>query len=97
MKSCLIKQLFVSLSVNESNKMPCVKIINSIKIYIYSRDHNPPHFHALYAEFEELIIIENLQTYAGAIPAKQRKNVINWAKTYQDYLFEKWHEYNPDN
>lgn len=35
--------------------MPCLKIIDSIKIYIYVRDHNPPHFHTIVAEHEELI------------------------------------------
>jgi len=39
--------------------MPCIKIINSIKIYIYIDDHNPPHF---YAEYEELIEIKTLKS-----------------------------------
>lgn len=29
--------------------MPTIKIIDSIKIDIYSREHLPPHFHALFA------------------------------------------------
>lgn len=37
--------------------MATIKVIDSIKIDIYSREHPPPHFHILYAEFEELIII----------------------------------------
>lgn len=60
--------------------MPCIKIIDSIKIYIYARDHNPPHFHAMYAEFEELITIRHLENYSGSIPKKQRKKVIEWAE-----------------
>ena len=49
--------------------MPCIKIIGSIRLYVYARDHNPPHFHAMYAEYEELIVIKTLETYAGALPA----------------------------
>lgn len=75
--------------------MPCIKIIDSIKIYIYARDHNPPHFHAMYAEFEELIEIKTLQNYSGQIPKKQRKKVIEWAKKHNAYLLAKWKEYNP--
>jgi hypothetical protein len=45
--------------------MPTIKIIDSIKIDLYSREHPPPHFHALFAEYEELIIIETLETYIG--------------------------------
>ncbi len=43
--------------------MPTVKNINNIKIDIYSRDHPPPYFHAKFAEFEELIVIETLACY----------------------------------
>ena len=68
--------------------MPCIKIIDSVKIYVYSRDHNPPHFHAMYAEFEELIEIKSLETYTGSIPKKQRKKVIDWASAKQDYLMK---------
>lgn len=66
--------------------MPTVKIIDSIKIDIYSREHPPPHFHALYAEYEELIEIESLKTYVGRIPETQKKKVIKWAIDKQDYL-----------
>jgi Domain of unknown function (DUF4160) len=77
--------------------MPCIKIIDSIKLYIYSRDHNPPHFHAIYAEYEELIEINTLNTYTGSIPKTQRKKVINWASNNKDYLVAKWNEFNPNS
>lgn len=70
--------------------MPCIKVIDSIKIYIYSRDHNPPHFHVLIAEYEELIIIEDLSTYSGNVPSKYRKKVIDWAKENQTFLMKNW-------
>jgi hypothetical protein len=76
--------------------MPCIKVIESIKIYIYSRDHNPPHFHAIYAEYEELIEIKSLKTYSGKLPKAQRKKVINWAETKQDFLLNQWNTFNPN-
>lgn len=48
--------------------MPTIKIIDSIKIDVYSKEHLPPHFHALFAEYEELIEIETLKTLVGFIP-----------------------------
>lgn len=66
--------------------MPTIKIIDSEKIDLYSREHPPPHFHAIYAEHEELIEIESLNTYIGRIPIAQRKKVTNWAKYNKDYL-----------
>lgn len=75
--------------------MPAIKIIDSIKIDLYSREHPPPHFHAIYAEFEELIIIGNLETYAGKIPAPQRKKVINWASEKKEFLLNNFKRLNP--
>ncbi|MEM8900656.1 MAG: DUF4160 domain-containing protein [Bacteroidota bacterium] len=75
--------------------MPCIKIIGSIKLYVYLRDHNPPHFHAMYAEYEELIEIESLETFSGKLPIKQRKKVIQWATQNREYLMKKWTQFNP--
>lgn len=75
--------------------MPTVKIIDSIKIDIYSREHPPPHFHAIYAEFEELIIIESLGTYAGRLPKNQRIKVTDWAKDKKGFLLENFKRLNP--
>ncbi|MCP4460611.1 MAG: DUF4160 domain-containing protein, partial [Cytophagales bacterium] len=59
---------------------PTLKIIDSIKIDVYSREHPPPHFHVIYAEYEELIEIKTLVTYVGSLPKAQRNKVIEWAK-----------------
>ncbi len=75
--------------------MPTLKIIDSIKIDIYSREHPPPHFHAIYAEYEELIEIRTLSTYVGILPKVQRNKVIEWAKTKQDYLMQNFKRLNP--
>ena len=40
---------------------------------MYFFDHAPPHFHAKYAEHEELIVIETLETYAGGNPKNNEK------------------------
>ncbi len=40
--------------------MPTIHTLGSIKIDVYSRDHLPPHVHAIYAEREALIIIRTL-------------------------------------
>ena len=71
-------------------------MIDSIKIMIYYDDHLPPHFHAEYNEYEELIEIHTLETYRGQLPNKQRKKVMEWAKENQAFLIEKWNEINPD-
>lgn len=75
--------------------MPNIKVIDSIKINLYSREHPPPHFHAIYGEHEELIVIDTLETYAGKLPTPQRKKVVDWAKTKKKFLLENFKLLNP--
>lgn len=77
--------------------MPTIHIIDSIKILVYYDDHLPPHFHSIYNEFEELIEINTLETYRGKLPNRKRKIVLRWAAQNQDFLLEKWNEFNPNN
>lgn len=75
--------------------MPTIKIIDSIKIDVYSREHPPPHFHAIYAEYEELIEIKTLDTYAGFLPKAQRTKVIDWAQEKHEFLLQNFKRLNP--
>lgn len=75
--------------------MPCLQIIGGVKIYMYSRDHHPPHFHAMIAEHEELVIIASLRTYSGKIPARHRKKVMAWAEQNKAFLNDTWNLLNP--
>ena len=75
--------------------MPTIKIIDSVKIDVYSREHPPPHFHAIFAEYEELIEIESLKTYNGKLPGTQRKKVTTWASENKAYLMGIFKQLNP--
>ncbi len=48
--------------------VPRLSEFYGIVIYMYFADHNPPHFHAIYAEYEALIRIDNGSTMRGKIP-----------------------------
>jgi Domain of unknown function (DUF4160) len=73
--------------------MPTLKILDGVKVEMYFRDHLPPHIHASYNEYEELIEIRGLANYAGFLPTKQRVVVIKWMKLNQAFLLEKWLEF----
>ena len=75
--------------------MPTIKIIDSVKIDLYSREHPPRHFHAIYADFEALIIIRNFEIYAGRLPKPQLNKVIDWAMENQEMLFDNFKRLNP--
>lgn len=78
--------------------MPTVKTIDSIKIDVYSREHLPPHFHCLYSEYEALIEIKTLEIYAGSMPSRQLKIVLNWASDskVKKVLLEIFQKLNPN-
>jgi hypothetical protein len=75
--------------------MPTIKIIDSVKIDLYSKEHPPPHFHAIYADFEALITIRNFEIYAGRLLKTQLSKVINWARDNQEMLSENFKRLNP--
>jgi hypothetical protein len=57
---------------------------------MYFGDHVPPHFHALYAEFEVLIAIETFEVIRGALPARAMALVLEWAQIHRDELRRDW-------
>ena len=57
--------------------------------------HPPPHFHAKFAEFEELIVIETLACYMGKIPKVQRKKVTDWAADNKKFRLDIFNKLNP--
>ena len=50
--------------------MPRIRTFYGITIAMYFADHEPPHFHAIYAEHEALISVSTFQTIAGSLPRR---------------------------
>jgi Domain of unknown function (DUF4160) len=71
------------------------EFLHGIKIYVYDFDHNPPHFHAVFAEYEALISINSLTILKGEMPKSQLKKVMKWAKLNQSMLLEEFELLNP--
>ncbi|MCH2227703.1 MAG: DUF4160 domain-containing protein [Candidatus Caenarcaniphilales bacterium] len=70
--------------------MPLICLFYGIAIYMYYDDHNPPHFHAKYNEYEVIIAIQNLSIIAGEIPPRALGLIIEWAKLNQKELLKDW-------
>jgi len=74
--------------------MPTFYIINGVKIVLYFEDHNPPHFHAIIAEYDALIAIDSIEVLEGDLPKNKRKKILEWAEKHKDELLEIWKELN---
>ena len=57
---------------------------------MYFADHSPPHFHAVYAEYEIVVGISPITVLAGSAPVRVRSMVLEWATLHQDELSDDW-------
>lgn len=70
--------------------MPVVARFYGITIKLYFSDHIPPHFHAIYGEYNGLFNIKTLELIEGDLPKRAKNLVLEWAKIYQGDLLEMW-------
>lgn len=67
-------------------------MFEGVAIFIYFAEHVPPHFHAVFAEYEASIAIETFAIVEGSLPAAKLKRTLAWARANQDLLRQKWVE-----
>lgn len=72
--------------------MPRISEFFGIAIYVYYRDHPPPHFHAVYGDEVVEIDIHSLGVLTGRIPPRQLGRVVEWAATHQAELLQVWEQ-----
>ena len=70
--------------------MPEIARFYGIVIKVFFGDHSPPHFHAIYGEYNALISIESLEIIEGDLPSRAQKLVLEWAILYQQDLLQMW-------
>jgi hypothetical protein len=70
--------------------MPRISEFYGIAIYMYYRDHSPPHFHAIYGEFDAEISIATTEIVEGELPRKARNLVQEWADAHRSELERDW-------
>jgi hypothetical protein len=60
-----------------------------IVIFMNFNDHNPPHFHAKYGDFEIIIEIGS-GIVEGKFPKRALNLVIEWYELHKEELLENW-------
>ena len=69
--------------------MPEISRFLGIIIAMYYRDHAPPHFHAIYGEFEVTVAIETGEVN-GDMPRRALAHVQEWRTLHQQELLNTW-------
>jgi hypothetical protein len=70
--------------------MPEISRFFGIIIYMYLKDHLPPHFHAEYSGEEAMFSIETGNIIQGDLPRKQTRLVQAWVELHRDELMENY-------
>ena len=70
--------------------MPEISRFLGIVIRMFASEHNPPHFHAVYNEFEAQFSIDPLEIIEGKLPPRINGIVIEWASIHQKELLRNW-------
>ena len=70
--------------------MPEISRFLGIVIYMYFNEHNPPHFHARYNEYQAAISIETMGIVEGKLPPKVLSLVVEWGMEHKNELLENW-------
>ncbi len=70
--------------------MPEISRFYGIVIKLFFGDHPPPHFHAVYGEYNAMFDIDTLEMIEGDLPPRARKMVGEWAASYRDELIRMW-------
>ena len=60
-----------------------------IKIF-FSNEHNPPHFHAVYGEYNGSFSILDLKMIEGDLPRKAQNLIIEWANKHKEEIINMW-------
>ena len=69
--------------------MPEICRFLGIVISIHYNDHEPPHFHAKYGEYEAVVLIHG-GVIEGRFPRRATRLVLEWYEMHESELMENW-------
>ncbi len=70
--------------------MPEISRFLGIIIFMNFNDHNPPHFHAKYGDYQITITIES-GVVEGKFPKRALSLVMEWYEYHKDELLNNWY------
>ena len=83
------EETYASTGLTLKPTVPEISRFYGIIIYMYIDDHNPPHFHVWYNDYEAVITIEE-GIVIGSLPRRELKLVYEWLDIHKEELLENW-------
>jgi hypothetical protein len=72
------------------DEMPEISRFFGIVVAMHYRDHAPPHFHAVYGDYQAAIEIDSLDFIEGVLPRRALALVVEWAILHRRELRANW-------
>ena len=69
--------------------MPEICRFLGIVVGIFPREHPPPHFHAVYGEYQITVEMESGVVH-GVFPKRALRLVLEWLDLHKDELLDDW-------
>jgi hypothetical protein len=70
--------------------MPRLCLLDGIVIWVNTRDHLPPHFHARFSGDEVRIKLDDLTVMTGQISLGKQRLLLQWAAVHKTELVRNW-------
>ncbi|MEY5048702.1 MAG: hypothetical protein RLZZ175_2061 [Bacteroidota bacterium] len=73
--------------------MPAISMFYGLIVMMYyfdNKQHNLPHIHIKYSEFEAVFLIEDGTLIEGDLPNNKRKLVEAWIEIHREDLMANW-------
>ena len=70
--------------------MPEISRFFGIVIRMYFDDHEPPHFHAFYADSKAQLRIDPIGLLRGHLPPRSLALIVEWASMHRVELLANW-------
>ena len=72
--------------------MPLLVRLQLCRVYIYARDHNPPHVHVRTPDGDAAVAIRGQRLLAGEVDRRAMREATEWIARNADVLEEIWDE-----
>ena len=69
--------------------MPTISMFFGLIIRMYFEDHNPPHIHVEYKEYDAVYDL-NGTLKSGSMPSAQNKLIAAWCEIHGEELLANW-------
>jgi len=70
--------------------MPVISTFLGIVVRVYHDDHNPPHVHVQYGEFEAIVEIATGRMLSGRLPPRVKRLVLEWLQLRRAAVKRAW-------